>query len=72
MKKTYNIEVDCANCANLMEDAAKKVTGVADVNVNFMTQKMIVEFKEGAEPKAVMKDILKACRKVEPDCEIEL
>lgn len=72
MKKTYNIEVDCANCANLMEDAAKKVTGAADVNVNFMTQKMIVEFKEGVEPKAVMKDILKACRKVEPDCEIEL
>lgn len=72
MKKTYNIEVDCANCANLMEDAAKKTAGVADVNVNFMTQKMIVEFEDGAEPKAVMKDILKACRKVEPDCEIEL
>mgnify|MGYP002508293127 CR=1 FL=1 len=72
MKKTYNIEVDCANCANLMEDAAKKITGVADVTVNFMTQKMIVQFEEGAEPKAVMKDVLKTCKKVEPDCEIEL
>ena len=71
MKKTYNIEVDCANCANLMEEATKKTAGVADVTVNFMTQKMIVEFGEGAEPKKVMKDVLKACRKVEPDCEIE-
>lgn len=72
MKKTYKIEVDCANCANLMEDAAKKTPGVADAVVNFMTQKMIVEFEEGKEPKAVMKEVLKACRKVEPDCEIEL
>ena len=72
MKKTYKIEVDCANCANLMENAAKKVEGVADATVNFMTQKMIVEFAEGKEPKAVMKDVLKACKKVEPDCEIEI
>lgn len=72
MKKTYNIEVDCANCANLMEDATKKTAGVADATVNFMTQKMIVEFEEGAEPKTVMKDVLKACKKVESDCEIEL
>ena len=72
MKKTYKIEVDCANCANLMENAAKKVEGVADATVNFMTQKMIVEFAEGKEPKAVMKDGLKACKKVEPDCEIEI
>ena len=72
MKKTYKIEVDCANCANLMEDAAKKTEGVAGAVVNFMTQKMIVEFEDGREPKAVMKDVLKACKKVEPDCEIEL
>ena len=72
MKKTYNIEVDCANCANLMEEATKKTAGVADATVNFMTQKMIVEFEEGAEPKAVMKEVLKACKKVESDCEIEL
>lgn len=71
MKKTYNIEVDCANCANLMEDATKKTAGVADATVNFMTQKMTVEFEEGADQKKVMKDVFKACRKVEPDCEIE-
>ena len=72
MKKTYRIEVDCANCDNLMEDAAKKTEGVADAVVNFMTQKMIVEFAEGSDPKAVMQSVLKACKKVEPDCEIEL
>lgn len=72
MKKTYQIEVDCANCANLMEEAARKTEGVASAVVNFMTQKMIVEFAENADPKKVMKDVLKACKKVEPDCEIEL
>ena len=49
MKKTYKIEVDCANCANLMEQAAKNTAGVADAVVNFMTLKMKVEFAEGAE-----------------------
>ena len=72
MKKTYSIEVDCANCANLMEDATKKTEGVAGAVVNFMTQKMTVEFVEGADEKATMKSVLKACKKVEPDCEIEL
>ena len=72
MKKTYKIEVDCANCANLMEDAARKTEGVASAVVNFMTQKMTVEFEEGQEEKQVMKKVLKACKKVEPDCEIEL
>lgn len=70
MKKTYKIEVDCANCANLMEDAARKTEGVQSAAVNFMTQKMIVEFAEGHEPKEVMDKVLKACKKVEPDCEI--
>ena len=72
MKKTYHIEVDCANCANLMENAAKKTDGVRNAVVNFMTQKMIVEFEDGQEPKAVMQAVLKACKKVEPDCEIAL
>ena len=70
MKKSYKIEVDCANCANLMEQAAKETPGVKDATVSFMALKMSVEFEEGAEPAAVMKDVLKACRKVEPDCEI--
>ena len=72
MKKTYKIEVDCANCANKMEDAAKNTAGVQNATVNFMTQKMIVEFAEGHEPAAVMQNVRRACRKVEPDCEIEL
>ncbi|MCM1176013.1 MAG: cation transporter [Blautia sp.] len=71
MKKTYPIEVDCANCANLMEEAANKTPGVASATVNFMTLKMSVEFEEGQDPKQVMKAVLKACKKVEPDCEIE-
>lgn len=70
MKKTYKIEVDCANCANLMEDAARKTNGVQAATVNFMTQKMIVEFAEGQESKEVMENVLVACKKVEPDCEI--
>lgn len=72
MKKTYKIEVDCANCANLMEEAARKTAGVASATVNFMTQKMIVEFGEGQDAAQVMGNVLKACKKVEPDCEIFL
>ena len=71
MKKTYSIEVDCANCANLMQEAAKKTEGVANAVVNFMTQKMEVEFSPDSDEKSVMKAVLKACKKVEPDCEIE-
>ena len=72
MKKTYKIEVDCANCANLIEDATRKTEGVANATVNFMTQKMSVEFVDGADEKAVMKNVVKACKKVEDDCEIYL
>lgn len=70
MKKTYKIEVDCANCANKMEEAAKKTDGVKDATVNFMTLKMNVEFEEGRQPGTVMEHVLKNCRKVEDDCEI--
>ena len=72
MKKTYKIEVDCANCANLMENAAKKTAGVKAATVNFMTQKMIVEFEDGADAASVMQQVYKACKKVEDDCEIFL
>ena len=72
MKKSYKIEVDCANCANKMEEAAKKTEGVKDCVVNFMALKMNVEFEEGSEPKEVMKNVLKNCKKVEDDCEIYL
>ena len=72
MKKSYKIEVDCANCANKMEDAAKKTPGVKDAVVNFMALKMAVEFEDGADPKAVMQEVLKNCKKVADDCEIYL
>ena len=72
MKKSYASEVDCANCANLMEEAAKKTEGVKDCVVNFMALKMNVEFEDGADVKAVMKNVLKNCKKVEDDCEIFL
>lgn len=70
MKKSYKIDVDCANCANKMEEAAKKTEGVKDATVNFMMLKMNVEFDEKADVKAVMKDVLKNCKRVEDDCEI--
>jgi len=70
MKKTYKIEVDCANCAAKMEHAAAGVPGVAGATVSFMTQKMNVEFAEGADPHATMQKVLAACKKVEDDCEI--
>lgn len=72
MKKTYKIDVDCANCANKMEEAAKKTPGVKDATVNFMALKMIVEFEEGQEAKSVMQEVRENCKKVEDDCEIFL
>lgn len=72
MIKDYRIEVDCANCANLMEEATKKTEGVKDCVVNFMTLKMKVTFEEDVDDKRVMKEVLKNCKKVEDDCEIEL
>lgn len=70
MKKSYKIDVDCANCANKMEEAARKTEGVKDATVNFMMLKMNVEFDENADVKSVMKDVLKNCKRVEDDCEI--
>lgn len=70
MKKSYKIDVDCANCANKMEDAAKKTNGVKNASVNFMALKMNVEFDDGADHKSVMKDVLANCKKIENDCEI--
>lgn len=70
MKKTYKIDVDCANCANKMETAAQNTDGIKSASVNFMMLKMIVEFEDGADEKKVMKQVLKNCHKVEDDCEI--
>ena len=72
MKKTYKIEVDCANCANLMEEAANHTPGVKEASVNFMALKMKVEFEEGSDPKAVMEQVRLNCKRVEDDCEVFL
>ena len=70
MKKTFKlIDLDCANCAAKMEDAIRKLPGVTDATVSFLTQKMTIE---ADDVDAVMKDVVKVCRKVEPDCEIVL
>ena len=70
MNKTYKIDVDCANCANKMEDAVCKVDGVKSATVNFMALKMLVEFEDGADEKSVMKKVRKVCRKVDDDAEV--
>ncbi|MGM9614109.1 MAG: cation transporter [Oscillospiraceae bacterium] len=72
MKKTFNlIDLDCANCARKMEDAIKKLDGVTDATVSFMTQKMTIE-ADDARFDAIMKDVVKCIRRVEPDCEVVL
>ena len=72
MKKTFKlIDLDCANCAAKMETAIKKLPGVADASVSFMTQKMTIE-ADDAQFDAIMKQVVKTCKKVEPDCEIVL
>lgn len=70
MKKTYKVEVDCANCAAKMEEAVKQTKGVKDATLSFMTLKLKVEFEDGVDVNAVMKEALKNCKKVEDDCEI--
>lgn len=70
MKKIYRIDVDCANCANKMEQAANRTEGVKTAVVNFMLLKMTVEFEEGYDERSVMKNVLKNCRNIEEDCEI--
>ena len=70
MKKSFKIEVDCANCANLVEEAVKKVAGVKSANVVFMTQKMKIEFDDDADIEAVIKEVVRVAKKVEPDFEI--
>lgn len=69
MKKKFKIEVDCANCAAKMEDAVKRLDGVNDVNINFMTQKMKLD-ADDARFDEIMDEVVKTCKKVEPDCEI--
>ena len=72
MKKSYKIDVDCANCANKMERAAQNTPGVKEAAVNFMMLKMNVVFEEGHDPEAVMQQVRKNCKRVESDCEVFL
>ncbi len=71
MKKKYDIEVDCANCANLVEAEVNKVEGVVSATVSFMTQKMKVEYADGVDPDTVLAQIIKVSKKVEPDFEVK-
>ena len=72
MKKTYQMEeLECAHCAAKMEVAIRAIDGVLSASINFFAQRLTVEFTEGADEKKIMKAALKACRKIEPDCEIE-
>ena len=71
MKKKFKvIDLDCANCANKMQEEASKVEGVINVQVNFLMQTMTLE-AEDEQFESVLKNVIKACKKVEPDCEIE-
>lgn len=72
MKKTYKIEVDCANCANKMEDAIRKIKGIKDVSINFLTMKLKVEYENNVDIEKINKEIISTCKKVEPDCELDL
>lgn len=67
MKKTFKIEIDCANCANLVETAIKKIDGINDASLSFITQKMKIEFADGADADSVIAEVLKVGRKIEPD-----
>lgn len=67
MKKSFKIEVDCANCANLVEVEVKKVSGIKDATISFMTQKMKIEFEDDADVDSIMAEVLKVAKKVEPD-----
>lgn len=72
MRKTYKLtDLDCANCAAKMENAIKKIDGVSDASVSFLTQKLTVEAEDGRFEE-IMKQVVKACKKVEPDCVIKL
>lgn len=72
MKKTYQLEdLDCAHCAALMEEGIRGLEGVREVSVSFLTQKLAIDLEDGRE-KEIMKQVVKLCRKIEPDCRILL
>ena len=70
MKKTYKIEVDCANCANKMEEVINKTKGVKNAAVNFMTQKLTIYFDDNVDVDSLINDIRDKCQKIDDDCDI--
>ena len=71
MKKKFKlIDLDCANCAAKMEEGIKKISGVKDASVSFMTQKLVLEADDDRFDE-IMKEVVAVCDKVEPDCKIE-
>ena len=73
MKKVFALEdLDCANCAAKMEAGIKKLPGVKDASMSFMTQKLTLETEDGVNLDDLMKKVVKLCRKVEPDMVIKL
>ena len=72
MKKKFQLtDLDCANCAAKMEDAIKKLDGVNDASVSFMMQKMTID-ADDARFDEIMKEVVEVCKKVEPDCIINM
>lgn len=72
MQKKFDlIDLDCANCAAKMEAAIKKIDGVQNASVSFMTQKLLLE-ADDAQFDSILKEVVKVCKRVEPDCEIKL
>lgn len=72
MKKTYNVEVDCAQCANEAERAVNKMDEIKSAQINFMLGTMTIEFDDNLDEKKLIKKVIKTCKKVEPDFEIEI
>lgn len=71
MRKVFKMEdLDCAVCAQKMEDGIKKLDGVLNANVNFLSQKMVLEVAEGTDMEGLMDEVARVCRKVDPDCKV--
>ena len=70
MKQTYRITVDCANCANQIEHEAQKIDGILSLSISFLTGRMKVTFAEDVEAEAVLGELLRVARRIEPDFEI--
>ena len=69
MKKKFKVEVDCANCAAKMENAINKIEGVKEATISFMTQRLVIEADDSRFDE-IMQEVVKACKRVEPDCVI--